>query len=186
MAKENEHEFDEEEWQASGAGGPSFEFEEATGEPQFEPRDADRGAAESSGYERAWREAEPPRASYSAHARRPGRPDAEERQWAMIGHAAGAASLVVTGGTAGWLVPLIIWLIRRDQGGFAAEQAKEALNFQITTFLLVLIALPLMCIAVGFLIIWAIPICSLIFSIIGAVRTWEGEAYDYPINFRIL
>jgi len=183
MENENETEFDEEEWQASSAGGPSFEFEEATGEPQFEPRDAGRGAAPSSEHERAWREAEAP---YSAQARRPGRPDAEERRWAMIGHAAGAVSLVATAGAAGWLVPLVIWLVRKDQGGFAAEQAKEALNFQITTFLLVLIAAPLMCVGIGFLILISIPICSLIFSIIGAVRTWEGEAYDYPINFRIL
>lgn len=198
MADKNEHEFDEHEWRSSRAGGPSFEFEEATGEPQFEPSDADREEPQPSAHERAWRDAEADfeRASRDSarqgfgpregFARNPNMPSAEERQWAMIGHAAGAVSVLVTGGIAGWLVPLIIWLVKKDDGGFAAEQAKEAVNFQLTAFLLSLIAIPLMCIGVGILIVLAVPICSVIFSIIGAVRTWGGERYEYPINFRLI
>ena len=203
MATDNENDFDENEWKASGAGGPKFEFEEVTGEPEFTPRDADQPEPELGAHERAWRAAEADldeerfeRASRRSarmgygprehEARAPGFPSPEERQWAMIGHAAGAVSVLVTGGIAGWLVPLIIWLVKKDDGGFAAEQAKEALNFQLTTFLLSLIAIPLMCIGVGVLIVLAIPIASVVFSIIGAVRTWSGERYDYPINFRLI
>jgi uncharacterized Tic20 family protein len=203
MATDNDHDFDEEEWKASGADGPSFEFEEKTGEPEFTPRDEADDEPELGAHEREWQRAEADfseerfeeasrksaRMGYGpreADARTPGFPDPEERQWAMIGHAAGAVSVLATGGTAGWLVPLVIWLIRRDEGGFAAEQAKEALNFQLTTFLLSLIAIPLMCIGVGVLIVLAIPIASVVFSIIGAVRTWGGERYDYPINFRLI
>jgi len=198
MAKENEHDFDENEWKASSAGGPSFEFEEATGEPNFEPRDADAEEPEMSEHERTWRDAEAdfedasrdsarqghgPREGF---ARNPNMPSADERQWAMIAHAAGAVSVLVTGGVAGWLVPLIIWIIKKDEGGFAAEQSREALNFQLTAFLLSLIAIPLLCVGVGVLILLAIPIASVVFSIIGAIRTWGGERYDYPVNFRLI
>lgn len=201
MAKDNDQEFNEEEWKASAADGPSFEFEESEGEPaeapEFEPK---RKEPELDDHTRAWRDAEPvppaggggsdPRDReefyHTGEARNPVRPSADERQWAAIGHAAGAVSVLVTGGVAGWLVPLIIWIVKKDDGGFAAEQSKEALNFQITAFLLSLIAIPLVCIGVGILILFAIPIASVVFSIIGAVRTYEGERYDYPINFRLI
>jgi len=187
MAKDNEHEFDAEEWKATAKDGPSFQFDESPGgageAPKFEAKPPE---PELDDHTRAWREAEPVPSAGGYERSGEGRPSAEERQWAAIAHAAGAVSILITGGIAGWLVPLIIWIIKKDEGGFAAEQSKEALNFQITAFLLSLIAVPLLCIGVGFLILFAVPIASVVFSIIGALRTWEGERYDYPINFRLV
>ncbi|WP_255298441.1 DUF4870 domain-containing protein [Brevibacillus dissolubilis] len=34
------------------------------------------------------------------------------------------------------IVPLIIWLIKREQSEFVASHAKESLNFNITIFLI--------------------------------------------------
>lgn len=183
--------FDENEWQAGAKDAPKFEFEEVTGEPNFDAGDfaEDDGAAKNEDeFERMWRDARPPEdeRSFQGHAANPDMPSEDERLWAMIGHAAGAVSLFLTGGTAGWLVPLVIWIVRDNKEGFAADQAREALNFHLTAFLISLLAIPLLCLGVGFLILFAIPICTFIYSIIGAMRTWNGERYDYPINFRLI
>ena len=36
------------------------------------------------------------------------------------------------GALLGFLGPLIIWLVKKDDHPFVAEQSKEALNFQLT------------------------------------------------------
>jgi uncharacterized Tic20 family protein len=48
----------------------------------------------------------------------------DEKTMAMLAH--GLPILV------GFWAPLIIWLLKKDQSPYIAEQAKEALNFQIT------------------------------------------------------
>ena len=56
---------------------------------------------------------------------------AEEKQWGMFGHLS-ALTGIVTGGLGNFLGPLIVWQMKKDSLPFAAEQAKEALNFNIT------------------------------------------------------
>ena len=70
--------------------------------------------------------------SYTAAPPAPsGTPSAEERQWGLFGHLSSLAGLF-TGGIGNIVGPLIIWLIKKDTMPFAADQAKEALNFNIT------------------------------------------------------
>ena len=60
---------------------------------------------------------------------------AEQRQWAMFAHLSAIAGAVLTSGVGGWgtfLGPLIIWLIKKDTMPFVEDQAKEALNYNIT------------------------------------------------------
>src|SRR3546814_17569884 len=60
-------------------------------------------------------------------------PDADQRTCAMFCHLA-ALSVLFTG--VGFvLVPLVVWLIKRDDMPFVDDQGKEALNFNITVFL---------------------------------------------------
>src|SRR5690348_10964597 len=64
-----------------------------------------------------------------------GVPSAEERQWAMFAHLSALLGAFVTGWIGGWgwfLGPLIIWLVKKDTMPFVNDQAKEALNFNIT------------------------------------------------------
>ena len=83
---------------------------------------------------------------------------AEERQWAMFAHLSALLGGLVT---AGWafsigcfLGPLIIWLMKRETMPFVADQAKEALNFNITlaAIMLVLLLVGVLTLGIGFLI----------------------------------
>ena len=57
--------------------------------------------------------------------------DSDEKQWGMFVHLAALVTLIgiPLGNVIG---PLIIYLIKKDEYGFVAEQGKEVLNFQIT------------------------------------------------------
>jgi len=93
------------------------------------------------------------------------------------------------------VAPLIIWLVFKARSRFVDDQAKEALNFQITvaiafvaagivSFLLILIFPPL------FFVMWillpAIFVANLVFGIMGAMAANKGTAYRYPISLRII
>ncbi len=125
-----------------------------------------------------------------------GTPSAEERQWAMFAHLSALIGGIVT---AGWLAslgcligPLIIWQIKKDTMPFAADQAKEALNFNITLagLMVILTALGLLTIGIGFIVIaplmLLIGVAALVFIIIASIKSNEGVAYRYPFTLRFI
>jgi uncharacterized Tic20 family protein len=112
----------------------------------------------------------------------------EERTWAMIAHLS-AFAYYLTG--VGHLVgPLIVWLAKRDGMPFVDDQAKEALNFQITVSLIGLAAL-VMCFTVIFAIV-GIPILiglhlyQIVCMIIAAIKANDGVAFRYPLTLRLI
>lgn len=108
----------------------------------------------------------------------------EQRNWAMLAHLSGLlAFATLVGGIVG---PLVLWLLRKDDMNFAAEQAKEALNFQITVFLAGLVAAVLCLILIGFLLLAILVIADIVLVVIATVKASEGVAYRYPFNLRLI
>ena len=108
----------------------------------------------------------------------------EERNWAMLAHLSGLLAFATLIG--GVLGPLVMWMIRKDDMNFAADQAKEALNFQITVFVAGLIAGVMCLILIGFALLGILVIVDLILMIIAAVKASEGVSYRYPFNLRLI
>ena len=124
--------------------------------------------------------------SYTAEPPAPsGTPSAEERQWGLFGHLSSLAGLF-TGGIGNIVGPLIIWLIKKDTLPFAADQAKEALNFQITITIAMLICIVLTIVIIGGILAPIVGILNLVFCIIAAVKANNGEAYRYPFALRLV
>ncbi len=84
--------------------------------------------------------------------------------------------------------PLIIWLINKDKpdAAFVNDQAKEALNFQITMAIGYVASSVLMIIIIGFLTYIAFALASLILSIMAAMKANEGIEYRYPFALRLI
>lgn len=107
----------------------------------------------------------------------------EERTMALVAHLLGIFT---------WFVgALIIWLINKDaqpQKSFVIDQAKEALNFQITLTIAFVVAFILTVISFGilFFLPGLVGIAGLVFSIIAAVKANNGEAYRYPFALRLI
>jgi uncharacterized Tic20 family protein len=86
----------------------------------------------------------------------------------------------------GFLGPLIIWLIKKDDSPYVDRQGKEALNFQLT-ILIAWVASGLLAMAcIGFVLMPVVGIVDLVFCILAAVKSSRGEEYRYPVCIRFV
>jgi uncharacterized protein len=82
--------------------------------------------------------------------------------------------------------PLIIWLIKKDESEFIDHHGKEYINFLISYFIYGVISSLLMLVLIGFILAPIVGLLGFIFTIMGAVKAYEGEYYRIPTIFRIL
>lgn len=114
----------------------------------------------------------------------------DERTWALIGHLSAFSAFVTLIG--GILGPLIVWLVKRDTLPFAAAQAKEALNFNITVAIafVALGVFTIMTFGIGVVLAWPIGVALFIawgvLTIVAAIKANEGVAYRYPFTLRLV
>jgi uncharacterized protein len=111
-------------------------------------------------------------------------PTAEERNWGTLAHLAAFAGLLVPFGSV--LGPLLIWRTRRERSAFVADQAKEALNFNISVLLAAALCIVLALVFVGILLGLALFIYWLVMTIIASIKSGEGIAYRYPFALRLV
>ena len=98
----------------------------------------------------------------------------------MIGHLSGIV--------AGFIGPLIIWLINKDKTDkeWLNAQAKEALNFQITVTIAYFVGGILTMILIGILVVFAVMIANLVLCIMAGMKANEGVDYRYPFALRLI
>jgi uncharacterized protein len=113
----------------------------------------------------------------------PAAADANARQWAMLAHLSALFGLIIG---LNWLGPLVIYLVKKDEHPFIADQSREALNFNLSVFIYVLVSIVLIFIVIGFLLLPVIGIAWLILTIIAGVRANNGEAYRYPLTIKFV
>lgn len=109
-------------------------------------------------------------------------PSQEARQWAMFCHFAAFLGFIFPFGNL--LGPLIVWQIKRESDPFVDRQGKEALNFQITVSLAVVVSCLLMLVVIGFFLLGLVSIGALVLTIIAGIKANEGLDYRYPFTWR--
>jgi hypothetical protein len=109
----------------------------------------------------------------------------DERMWATLSHLGIVASFILPS-LGHILAPLIIWLVFKDRSDYVEYHAKEALNFQITITIGLIISGILVFILVGFIGLIVLAIADLVFSIIAATKANEGVYYEYPYTYRFI
>ncbi|MBP87922.1 MAG: hypothetical protein CMJ64_14560 [Planctomycetaceae bacterium] len=102
----------------------------------------------------------------------------DERTLGMLSHLLGVFT--------GFIGPLVIWLIKKDDSEFVDDQAKESLNFQLTILIGQVINCALMLVCIGYITFLALWVTTLIFCIMATVAANKGERYRYPINIRFI
>jgi uncharacterized Tic20 family protein len=110
--------------------------------------------------------------------------NADVRIWGMFCHLASLAGLVVPVGNI--IGPLVVWLIKKDQMPFVDDQGKESLNFQITMTIAMIVAGALICVFVGFILLPAVAIVDIVFTIIATIKANSGIRYRYPLTLRLI
>ncbi|MEE9331941.1 MAG: DUF4870 domain-containing protein [Methylophilaceae bacterium] len=106
-------------------------------------------------------------------------PNSDDKNIATITHLAGTVF--------SFIPSLIVWILKKDDSQYISDQAKEALNFQITVAIAMFISgAVLSWILIGLVFIPVIWIANIIFCIIAALATSKGETYRYPLCLRLI
>lgn len=88
------------------------------------------------------------------------------------------------------IVPIVVWITKKDSDDLATANAKEAINFQISMLIwcLVLVGLALLgtpAIYVAAVLLVVALIAYIVLPIIAAVKANGGEQYRYPFTIHI-
>ncbi len=108
----------------------------------------------------------------------------EERTMSMLCHLSALAGLIIPFGFL--LGPLVVWLIKKDQYTEVDRQGKDALNFQISMIIYMLISGILVLLVIGFVLLILLGIFNLVVVILAAVKSNNGERFEYPLSLKII
>ena len=102
-------------------------------------------------------------------------PSKDDRTMAMLCHLLGIVL--------GFIGPLIIWLIKKDESPFIDDQGKEALNFQLA---LLIVSLGLSVTCIGLVLLPVVLVYAIIYCVIGGMAANGGETFRYPLTIRLI
>lgn len=105
-------------------------------------------------------------------------PTSDERTLAILAH---ILTLLFS-----FLAPLIVYLIKKDDSKYVADQAKESLNFQISLCIYFAISFVLMIVIIGIFLLVALGIFSFILIIIASIKASDNKIYRYPLTIRLI
>jgi len=83
-----------------------------------------------------------------------------------------------------FILPLIVYLVKKEEPGPVAAHAKEALNFHISLIIYFAIAAVLLVVGIGFLLFPLIGLAWFILSIVAALKASDSIFYRYPACIR--
>jgi hypothetical protein len=110
--------------------------------------------------------------------------DKDALLWGMLVHLAGLAGFCFPAGNI--ILTLIFWELKRHDFDFVARHGKEALNFQISMTVYMLVAFALTFACVGFILMPVVAVVDVVLLLIAAVKAHNGFEYRYPLTFRII
>jgi len=161
---------------AAGAGAPSQGTSPGSAAPGYSPPP---GSA-APGYG-------PPPSYGAAPPAPPGGPaplgPSEERTWGMLAHLSALIGLFIG---FSFLGPLIIYLIYRDRSQYVRRQSAEALNFNLTILIALLVSLALIIILIGFVLMAVVAVFWLVEVIIASLAANDGREHRYPLTIRFV
>lgn len=76
--------------------------------------------------------------------------------------------------------PIIIWLWKKDESEFVDHHGKEYLNFLISYTIYGIVSSILVIVLIGLVLAPIVGLLALIFTILAAIKAYEGERYRIP------
>ncbi len=108
-----------------------------------------------------------------------------DKELLIITHLSQLLDLVTVIG--GFIAPLSIWLLKKDEIEGMDAQGKSILNFRITMFIYFLICFPLIFFfGLGLLGFCALGILYILCPIVNAIRVYNDEKPRYPFSIDFL
>jgi uncharacterized Tic20 family protein len=109
----------------------------------------------------------------------------QDNQLLVITHLSQLATLLT--GFGGLIIPLILWATQKEKVYEMDEQGKRIVNFQLSLLVYALICIPLIfLLGLGILLLICIGIISIVFPIINAIKSNNGESPTYPLSLNFI
>ncbi|PCI62304.1 MAG: hypothetical protein COB34_00205 [Methylophilaceae bacterium] len=106
-------------------------------------------------------------------------PNNDDKNIATVTHLAGTVF--------SFIPALLVWLLKKDDSAYISDQAREALNFQITVAISMFVCSAILSwVLIGLAFIPIIWMGNIVFCIIAAISTSKGETYRYPLCLRLI
>ncbi len=86
----------------------------------------------------------------------------------------------------GFVLPFIVWLVKRHDPDPVAAHAAEALNFHLSLLLYTIVLIPLCWVLIGIPLLIVLGLTSIVLAILAAVRASDGVLYRYPLTIRLV
>ena len=81
-------------------------------------------------------------------------------------------------------MPIVLWQIKKDESEIIDRHGRIVANWLITKAILCVVFFALCFVVVGFPLIVALAVVSIIFPIIGGVKANNGEVWRYPLSIK--
>jgi uncharacterized Tic20 family protein len=128
--------------------------------------------------------------------------ESQVRTWSMLVHLGALACLLFPAGLV--LGPLILWQIKKNELPEIDKHGKEAVNFQLTVFILNIVIGIILIGTFGFgffwrspfffmgggfglgMLLWLVNLAAIILAVIAGIRANNGEFYRYPFSIKFI
>ncbi|MFD1293600.1 DUF4870 domain-containing protein [Lutibacter holmesii] len=117
-----------------------------------------------------------------------------DKNYSSITHLSGFAGWIFPFGNI--LVPLVLWIVKKNESTYIDVHGKAAVNFQLSLilygFLLAILILPITILTLGLgliaILIAIIPaiILKIVLIISASIKANNGEYYDYPFTIEFI
>lgn len=111
-------------------------------------------------------------------------PEANIRTWSMLAHLSALCGFIIPLGNI--IGPILVWQIKKHEMPAVVVHAKEALNFQISCFIYLVVSAILIAVVIGIPLMVAVGLFNLVCVIIAALKANDGRPWSYPITIRFL
>ncbi|MGZ0016606.1 DUF4870 domain-containing protein [Yeosuana sp. AK3] len=109
----------------------------------------------------------------------------QDNQLLVITHLSQLATLLT--GFGGLIIPLILWLTQKENVYNMDEQGKRIINFQLSLIVYAIICIPLILfLGLGILGFIVLGIISVVFPIVNAIKSSNGESPTYPLSLNFI
>lgn len=105
----------------------------------------------------------------------------KDKQLLVLTHLSQLLDLV--SGIGGFILPLILWITKKDEVLGMNQTGKAILNFRISMYIYLIICIPLILfLGLGLLGMLVIGVSYIIFPISNAIKASNGDEPNYPFS----
>ncbi|MBS0205298.1 MAG: DUF4870 domain-containing protein [Planctomycetes bacterium] len=105
----------------------------------------------------------------------------QTQKWALFLHLSLLLGYVVVPG-AGLVAPILIWQLKKEELPGLDVHGRNAVNWMISSLIYAAASGVLCFVGIGFPMLLAVILCSIIFPVIAASKANSGEVWKYPMS----